>query len=286
MLFKQVLLGRIPPPRNSVMLRLIATAIIGVTFLTSRPCDAALITNMAMPITHRVTVQPIVVSNDDGSNTAEYFGNASQQGIIQGFVNTIWAQAGIQVDFLAANTWNNTFANIGNPLNNNPRPNADLNTVLATGDAAGVGNANPLVIDIYFVEISAGFSDTNVIDPVNGEFFVNGLAVVDGNGITQHVGDNLLSFTAGQEAVGAVVAHEIGHNLGLEHIVGAENLMQESPAAVPGERLNAMQIATARMSTLAVAVPEPASVGLLSLAGCIAFMRRRRHASNDLTTAA
>lgn len=259
------------------MLRLIVVLLLGVTSLLASDCAAALITNMAMPITHRVTVQPIVVSNDDGTNTAEYFGDVTQRGIIQGLVNTIWAQAGIQVDFLAANTWNNTFANIGNPADNNPRPDSDLSVVVSTGDAAGVGNANPLVLDIYFVEISAGFSDTNVTDPVNGEFYVNGLANTPGNGMTLHVGDSLVSFTAGQEAVASVFAHEIGHNLGLMHLVEAQNLMQEGGSSNLGERLNATQIATARMSPFAIAaVPEPSGVAVLSLAAIGYVVRRRR----------
>ena len=241
--------------------------------LVAGTSQAALITNMAQPITHTVTVQPIIVSNDDGSNTAEFFGSASQQAEIEAFIDQIWAQAGIDVTFLAANTYNNTFANIGTIGNNNPRPTSDLPQIVANGDnTMGVGNSDASVIDMYFVEIAAGFSNVS-------ENTANGLAFVGGNGITQHVGDNLVGFTAGREVIASVVAHEIGHNLGLPHIVEAENLMQAGGSPNQGERLNGAQIAVALASSLSVvtAVPEPSSFAALTLfcVGVISLQRRK-----------
>lgn len=252
------------------MVRLIACAALAVVSLAASESRAALITNMAMPITHRVTVQPIIVSNDDGSNTAEYFGNPTQQALIQGHINTIWAQAGIEVEFLAANTWNNSFANIGNPMNNNPRPNGDLNLTVNAGDAAGVANLDPNILNVYFVEIAAGFSNQS-------ELTANGLGFVGGNGISQHVGDNLVSLTLGRELIAKVVAHEIGHNLNLPHIVEAENLMLED-APFTNARLNATQMTIALASPFSVeiaAVPEPGSLAVISLS-IIGYVARRR----------
>ncbi len=37
------------------------------------------------------------------------------------------------------------------------------------------------------------------------------------SGIAQFVGDNLLTFQGGHDVISRVVAHEIGHNLGLQH---------------------------------------------------------------------
>ena len=73
----------------------------------------ALTVNPAIPITHRVTVQPIVVSNDDGSNTAAFFGTLSDQMDIESVIDVIWAQAGIDVEFLAPTSYDSTFANVG-----------------------------------------------------------------------------------------------------------------------------------------------------------------------------
>ncbi len=225
-------------------------------------CEAALILNSPQPIIETVTVQPIIVSDDNGSNTATYFGDAGQQSIITGLINQIWAQAGIQVQFLAPNFWSNTFANSGNGTDytTTARPFSDLGTIVANGDAvAGVGNADPLIIDMYFVNISAGFN----IGSLNS---ARGLAALDGNGITMYVGSNLLSFTGGQEVIAKVAAHEIGHNLSLDHIVEAENLMQSGGSGGQA-RLNSTQIAASIASPLSVsAVPEPTSMALLTFA--------------------
>ena len=84
---------------------------------------------------------------------------------------------------------------------------------------------------MYFVEIAAGFADTT-------ENTANGLAYVNDNGITMHVGDNLPSFLGGRDVVARVVAHEIGHNLGLDHVSDTNNLMND------GSDLNVSQITT------------------------------------------
>ncbi len=237
---------------------------------------SALTVYPGLPITEIVTVQPIVVSDDNGiDNTANFFGTTGQQTAIEGLIDTIWAQAGIDVNFLTPNSWNSTFANWGSggPPNNggNTRPTSDLGTIVADGASAGVTSANANVINIFFVNIAAGFD-------LLTDNAAAGLAYVNGNGISQYVGSNLLGWSGGQEVVASVVAHEIGHNLGLTHLSEFENLMQPGGS---GERLNDTQIATALASEFSVAVvPIPAAVWLFGsgLLGLIGYTKRKKAA--------
>ena len=184
----------------------------------------------AASVTQQVTIRPIIVSNTNGSNTAEFFGNAEQEAEIKRLIDEIYIAAGVDVRWEAPQTYRNTFANVGS---SSSRPTTDLETVVVNGDVAGRGSSNPLVVDMYFVEKAAGFSDT-------GEDVANGLAFVGESGVTIHIGDNLVGFEAGREVIARVTAHELAHNLGLDHVTTAGNLMNTGANA--GERLTQAQI--------------------------------------------
>ncbi len=166
-----------------------------------------------------VIVQPIIASNTNGSNQAEFFGNAQQEQDIKTRIDDIFAQANIDVEFLPTRFVNDTFTNVG--TSTGERAGADLDRIVTGGDASGVGNTDPLVIDMYFVEHVPGFADL-------GDMYANGLAFLGGNGIAMHVGDNLVDTEGGRSVVASVAAHEIGHNLGLDHYPGDQNLMSSA----------------------------------------------------------
>ena len=238
---------------------------------------AVLIVNPPIAIDHVVQVQPIIVQQApaQGGATATYFGTAGQAAIIEAHVDTIWSQVGVDIEFLPSTTYVDSFAFNGFPTDYStaPRPLGDLNAI-NTAAGSPPKNSNPAVLNMFFVDIVPGFSFTS-------ENTANGLAFVGGNGVTQFVGDNLLTFEAGREVIASVVAHEIGHNLGLPHLVEAENLMQEGGSPNPGERLTAADRATilavsgSAGTGLLQAIPEPSGV-MFSLLGLAAFAMRRQ----------
>ena len=151
----------------------------------------------------------------------------------------------IDIEFLPTRFVQSTFINFGDGTGE--RTTADLAETIALGDEAGVGSDDPLVIDMYFVQRVPGFDVTT-------EFTSNGLAFVGAPGTSIFNGPSLHAFDGGRAVIASVTAHEIGHNLGLEHSTIPFNLMLAGGSDDRGDNLSEEQIEIALNSNLSQVV--------------------------------
>lgn len=209
--------------------------------LWTTAAHAALDVNPARPITHRVTVRLIQTALDNGSSPATVFGNATQRAAIEAGIDTIWAQAGIDVHLLTdVVRYDDTFAYQGTS-GSGTRPTGDLTTIRTNAQRkGGILHPDSNVLNMFMVNVVPGFAPL-------GENNAAGLARIAANGIAAYVGDNLLTFASGREVIASVMAHEIGHNLGLNHTAsGGANLMSPNGTT---EQLDLSQINTVFSAT-------------------------------------
>ena len=235
--------------------------------------QAAIIVNSALPVDRQVVVQFVQARETNGTSPATVFGDATQRSAIEAMLDQIWAQAGIDISILPTITpYNSSFALDRNNNTSGDRPIGDFDTIFVQAAAAGVLN-NGNVINAIFVDYVPGFS-------ILSENSAGGLASLPGDQITMFTGDSLLTFATGREAIASVFAHEIGHNLGLNHIGTDDNLMAAFSAS--SERLNASQIGTARSSNLLRVIPEPGAAWLIGVSLALVGARRTRKAGSGI----
>jgi hypothetical protein len=233
----------------------VAVALVAALRLVSTS-SAALVVNPARPITHQVSIQVIQTALDNGASPSPMFGDPTREAAIKASIDSIWAQAGINVEFLPnVVRYNNTFAYQG--LGLGVRPIGDLNVILSNASAqGGILHPNPSVLNMFFVNVVPGFD-------LKAGNWVTGVGNVGQNGIAAYIGAN-----SSAEHAAHWLAHEIGHNLGLLHApAGTQNLMTNSrnTELISGEQINAifstqaMEDSIALIPTGGTGFPQPIS---------------------------
>ena len=241
--------------------RLVAGLTVGLSVLFNA------VPGSALPIDELLTIQPIVVCDTTGANCAVNPTNTAYFSNLQGIMDAAWAQAGIAPVLLSPTT-----LNIGTVTTSAGRYGliTDVNTTAATDGfklltrTPGNGQStNPTTLNLYFVD--------SLVTP--GQI-VRGVAYVNGNGFI--IADNSVFDTG---------AHELGHNLALDHTTfgagGANNLMTTggvrtvptsianiAPNGANLDQLNAAQITRARMPLFTVNLGQVNSTPFAATEGC------------------
>lgn len=203
----------------------------------------------------QVTIQPIHICDDAGANCAN-----DEEQLWEAEGDKIWAQAGIDLQFLP---WTNLNETDFTFLQSN-----EFHDILAADPPAYGGSADPTVLNIWFA---------NVFGTAYGAAECDGCRNI------------ALSWTIVQgHDRQDTIGHEIGHTLGLLHATlagGPKNLMAAGqgrtiphmisdifPDGARLDQLDEVQIDVALSSPFVKPIPEPAALSLLgvALAGTLA----------------
>lgn len=181
---------------------------------------------LADPI-YNLNVQIIQVCDDAGANCTN-LGPSGLAGdtsyLYTSQVNSIWAQAGIQVTYLPTVQWNNTAAQ---RLTSAERGSIYSNS-FSTGSGSPLPGLGTDAVQIFFVKdhsgtgyngtVGSGWVGTPLDNPStsarnagNAQLYIDGTFSSNGRSVMANEG-----FSS--DSLSGTIAHEIGHLLGLRHV--------------------------------------------------------------------
>jgi hypothetical protein len=229
-----------------------------------------------------VTIQPIQICDDGG-------GNCATTGFFEAETDKIWAQAGIDVNFLAMAQINETdYLDV--TVGVAAVVAQETQDVMEAGRTLINDSAVTLAINMFFVDSldsSSGFYGLGCGAPIFSTACAGGIGVF--------IAGSVFTFNSGVGRLDTI-AHEIGHVLGLTHngfgAGGGNNLMTSGGSrTVPGsindifpDGLDLSQLTQAQIDealssgfvTDVVPIPEPGTLVLLGIGLAGAAARRRR----------
>lgn len=220
----------------------------------------------AAVIDRMLTIQVYRFCDDAGANCASL--GPSGNNYFAAETNKIWAQAGISVGFNFVSNINSTaFSSINDAV-----PGDGFVDLVTSYGSMGPSSS---VVDMFLVRTVAGAYG-------QGWLGAGGLVIAM---------DTVMAFNGGLGRIDTI-AHELGHNLGLDHTTPGNNYLMTSGATrtVPTtianitpdglglSLLSPSMIANVRDSSLLTTVPEPFSLTLAAAGLLVIGIARRRNA--------
>ena len=181
------------------MKKLISLAELIFILLIIFSCSPVKINNQKSSV---IIIQPIVIQSDNGDEPAQI--NLSEQ-----LVNRAYSKANINFHYLEPTYYNNSKARDGE---------INLDSIVNLSKRDHILKGQNDIINMFFV---------NAIDGNQGP---TGRGMMNGNIIFIALGDKNKTKTEDNKNMEAfVIAHEVGHNLGLKHVVDDNNIIDSLP---------------------------------------------------------